>query len=276
MKPMLAVFSSALVLSCAGSAWAAATFLSGNATITHTGNLGGAVDQRVISVGSLPSITTGGVVPLQYNPTTPITNGLARSGSRAGVAAITAPTYFGFAFASTTNLTQSGNLNPDPAAASTLRIDFFGRWLITGVPFGPGNTAGVTVTVVANVPNSTSAFTEVYAPGVFYANISGFENLIRSPLQGDTPLYRRAVAGSEIATRSNVTGAAPDPLPVDAVIEISGALEFRVHNEGGEASLELINDDFFGINPEEFAIPAPGAALIAGLGGLVVARRRRA
>lgn len=271
MKSTCALFFALGVLAVAGSASAAPVFMGGGATITHTGNLGGVGDTRIISVPAVPSIGVGGTIPLQYSPSTAIINGTARSSGRAGIAAITGPSTFGFAFAPTTNLTQSGNLNTSPATASTLRIDFNGAFLIQGSDFGTGNLAGFTISIVANVPNSRSAFTQVTTGATF--QIGGGED-IRAPIPDGSVLYFRNLPGSEIATRSNTTGTVPDPISAGLIINIAGAITFTVHNDNDEASIELV--DFGGVaGLNQGEIPAPGAAGLLGLAGLVATRRRR-
>ncbi len=87
-------------------------------------------------------------------------------------------------------------------------------------------------------------------------------------------LYFRNLPGSDIATRSNITGTAPDPIGVDRLVTITGSIMFTVHNDNDEASIELT--DFGGfVGLAQDVIPAPGAAGLLGLAGLVATRRRR-
>ena len=141
--------------------------MGGHGRILHTGNLGGIGDTRTIDVPAVPLVSLGGPVPLQYSSSTAIVNGGARSSGRAGIAAVIGPTTFRFALAPTTSLTQSGNLNTSPATASTLQIDFWGQFLIQETPLGTGNLAGFTIPLLANVPDSRSAFTQVSTAAEF-------------------------------------------------------------------------------------------------------------
>lgn len=254
---------------------AVAVLTSGSATITHTGNLGGAMDVRTINVSTIPSINLGSPVPLQYNPSTPISNGLAISRGRAGLASTVSPTVFGLQFAPTTLLTQSGNSNPSPAAASVLRYDFNASWLIQGAPYGPGSTAGLQLSLIANVPASASAFTEVIAQVNFtyIASPGGPSALLRTAIPTTPFFYQKLTPGSEIATPSNITAALPGTLAVGAVVMIEGFLQFRVHNDMNEASVELIGGGASPTDPT--AVPAPGLAGMLVMGGVLAARRRR-
>ncbi len=243
-----------------------------SAIITHTGNIGASVDTRVIDVPMIPSIVVGGAVPLQYNLFPPISNGLASSNGRAGIASATSPTTFGLQFAPTTLLTQRGNTNTSPSTASVLRYDFNASWLIQGTAFGPGSMAGLQLSLVASVPNSSAAFVEVTS-GINFSYTLGGTTLLRSDIVPLPAIYLRTAPGSEIATRSNIAAALPGTLAVGAVVSVSGYLQFRVHNDGTEASVELLNGS---VSPTDaLAIPAPGAmAMLAGA-GLLATRRRR-
>lgn len=247
-----------------------------SATITHTGNIGASVDTRVIDVPLIPSIAVGGAVPLQYNsfPSNPISSGPASSNGRAGIASATSPTTFGLQFAPTTLLTQRGNTNTSPSTASVLRYDFDASWQIQGTAFGPGSMAGLQLSLVAIVPNSSAAFVEVTSGINFsYTTLVAGTTLLRSVIVPLPAIYLRTAPGSEIATRSNIAAALPGTLAVGAVVSVSGFLQFRVHNDGTEASVELLNGS---VSPTDaLAIPAPGAmALLAGA-GLLATRRRR-
>lgn len=260
----------------AGHVRAAAVLLtSSSATITHTGNIGAAMDTRVIDVPAIPTISVGGPVPLQYNPSTAITNGPALSRGRAGVASASSPTTFGLQFAPTTLLTQQGNTNTSPSTASVLRYDFNASWLIQGTPFGPDSMAGLQLSLVASVPNSPTAFVEVTSNINFsyVAFVGGPSIALRSDILPAPAIYLRSLPGSEIATRSNISAALPGTLAVGSIVSVSGYLQFRVHNDGNESRFELLDGSVSPTDP--FAIPAPGAmAMLAGA-GLLAARRRR-
>ena len=270
-KTAMCLAASTLAMA-AGHAEAAAELLMGSsATITHTGNIGASVDSIVTPIPLIPSITVGGAVPLQY-PSTTISNGPASSQGVAGIASATSGTTFGLQFATGTRLTQRGNTNPLAITASVLRYDFNASWLLEGTAFGPNSMAGLQLSLLVSVPNSSAAFVEVTSGINFSYTLVGTTPL-RSAIVPSPAFYLRTLFGNELATPSNIMPANPGLLAVGAVVSVSGFLQFRVHNDGTEASVELLNGS---VSPTDaLAIPAPGAmAMLAGA-GLLATRRRR-
>lgn len=241
MRTINGVFMYLVALVCALPALAQPTLVFSTGGITHRGNFGGNPDERAVTLPTLPNLTAvGAPVPLQYAPTTRITNARgATSAGRGGLAAVTQPSFFGVTFAPTSNVTQTGNTDGSPASASSLRFDFRARWRIDNRAFGPGSTAGFVFNVVSSIPTSPTAFTALDVNASFRRVDANGNSISALRPAADGVAFFRNQPGNAISSVSNVLPITPDPIPVGAFVEISGSVTMRVHNEP-EATFDLI------------------------------------
>ena len=256
----------AAVAALAGSAFATPIFIGGSATITHGGGFGGANDIRSLTIPNIPAFNS---TTYQYSATgsTGITNGASVSTARAGIGYVIGPNYLGLAIPAGVNLTQRNNPNPAESAASSLEISFSARFRILGADFGPAS-AGAFFGLVGIIPTGGNAFTELMISSSFtYIPAGGGQStFLRGPINPN-PFFRRTTPGSFTFSMNDSRGTLPGMLRNGDEVEISGFIRFRVHNDHDEASLET--------NEVSGFIPAPSAAGLLGLAGLLAARRRR-
>ena len=261
-----AALAAAAVALAAGSALGTVSYVNGSATITHTGNLGGLNDSRVLNLSSIPLFNS---TTYQYSATSTqaIINGTASSSARAGIGYIIGPNFLGLAIPSGVNLTQRGNTNTAPSAASMLQIDFLARFRIDNTPF-LNATAGATFGLVGVIPTGGSAFTELQISSSFTyipAN-GGTSTFLRGPINPN-PFFRRTTPGTFTFSMTDMQQTLPGTLLPGDQVEINGFIRFRVHNDHEEGSLET--------NEVSGFVPGPGGAALLAIAGLVAARRRR-
>jgi hypothetical protein len=260
-----AALATAVLAALSGSAFAVPVFVSGSATITHQGNLGGLNDVRTLTVPTLPVFNN---TTYQYQATSgnAITNGTASSSARVGVGYIIGPNYLGLAIPSGTNLTQRGNTNPAASTASSLQVDFVARFRIEGSNFGPA-MAGASFGLAGSIPTGGNAFTELSISSSFtYIPVGGEATFLRGPINPN-PFFRRTTPGTFVFSLADMADTLPRTLFVGDEVEINGFIRFRVHNDDGEATLET--------NEVSGFVPAPGSAGLLLLGGVFASRRRR-
>ncbi len=271
----------ALALSAAAiaaPALAGPVFLGGTATITHASNFGGSPPSATTGAFTIPAYSST-VYQYQTTSSTALTNGTATSTARAGIGYVAGANNLGLSFAGGTNLTQRGNSNPDPLTASTLRIDFDATFRIDGTPF-TNTTAGASFGLLGNLPTGGTAFTDFVVSATFYYAAPASEPLsMRVPI-APTPFFSRTAAGSFTFSGSDIRPSTPSTLVVGSTVQITGFIQFRVHNDMDEALLEIDNRNREGtIAVSSSLVPTPGAAIagfasLAGL-GLLSTRRRR-
>lgn len=264
-RGLRALSAAAVVSMVAGSVQAGVVFLDGDAFITHSSNFGSTPASNTASVSTIPVYSPSA---FQYSGT--LSAGTTVSGARLGIGHVTTPSFVGLSLATGTNLTQRGNTNPSPTTASSLRVDFTARWEVTAGGFGPGLQAGASMAILGSLPAAASAFVEV----IVSANFSYFPDGddIGIPLRGPinpTPFLFRNTGGLFNLTQSDLLPVTPGTLSVGDRFQISGFIQFRVHNENEEVSIET--REFNNGAP----VPAPGAASALALVGLFAARRRR-
>ncbi len=280
-----AVAGTAAALALASVAGAAISLVSSTATIVHTSNLGTAP----------PSRTTGAFAPIDYASagvaTPPLTLPLgalvlggANTTAKAGLGTVTSSSFIGVVLASGTSLTQKGNLDASPATASTLTISFSATWLVSG-SFGAGALAGASLTSLGSLPANPPPGPNVPSPTAFYK--TGVSATFTHSVGGNpaTP-FRSAISNATFLStnfqgpfslsNSDLVGTIPGVFTDGTLITLAGTFTYSIHNDGQEASFELKNVGPDGRTAGVSDVPAPSAAALVGLAGLVAARRRRA
>ncbi|MGD9688588.1 MAG: hypothetical protein AB7K52_03505 [Phycisphaerales bacterium] len=251
-----------------------------SALITHT-VIGGGGPSYSQEVGPIPAFSSNTFLYNTANSVTPpLIAGTAISNARIGFGIVESPGFVGIGFTSGSNLLQRGNSNITAATAATLRVEFSASWINESpTPFGSALQAGASFGLVGSVPNSTtgSAFVELVVEAGFRVQPPVSEpQLIRGPI-APTPFFLRSTSGIFSLSRSDLQAALPSNIPAGWRLIIEGVVQFRVHNEDGEASLESFGNGgaIGGDDAAQFFIPSPGAGALLALAGVFSARRRR-
>ncbi len=269
-----------LLLALAGSAQGAMVLESSGGQITH--RAGFADVSQIVQLGALPAYNAN---TYQYNTTanaaTPtLRAGSAASNGRFGMGVVNSPDFIGVGFATGSLLTQSGNGNPLASTASLMRVDFNATWLNTGPSaYGSGLRAGASFGLIGQLPSSSvgGAFVEISISATFLdQDPLGQTTLLRGPIS-PTPFYANSTPGRYVFSRSDQVPTALPTIAVGHRLLLVGFIQFRVHNDGDESSMEFNAPSgvLGGDNPAAF-IPAPGASALLGFAGMLAARRRRA
>lgn len=281
------VLGSALVASVVASnavAAPVALLISSSATLVHSVGAGG-TSQRTVSLTAIPEFgVLNPTIPLQL-PNGNLTAGAASSTAKGGIGLINTGTFLGIAIATTSSVTQRGNTLADPLTASSLTINYTATWQL-GQNLGP-NTAGASVAVVGSIPLNPPPGPNIPSATAFAAVDVLADFAIASAGGGPTSPFRSSInqpnfvstniQGPYSLSSSNISDTNPAVFNVTHVVTISGSFTFRVHNDGTEASLEVLpGTGNSGPFDPEFTIPGPGASAGLVMVGLIAARRRRA
>jgi len=276
--PLLALAATGLAcLWLVSSSVAQPLWVSGTGSITHAQRADGTGALRVpvvpnVNAFALPVFSAS---TYQYSSSTHpqgnIVFGTATSTARAGLGRITQPSYFGIGIASGTAITQRGNTNTSPDAASAMTISFSGQWTI-GPAGVSGLRAGASMGIVGNVPSpSLPAFTQINLTANFRYRTPGNEvfldmrppiNAASRPGESRTPFFFRGVSGAFTASPSDIVAANPSGLPPGTVVIINGTMTLMVHNDDIEALMKLDLDastllPSFGVDYVPGPLPEP-------------------
>ena len=179
--------------------------------------------------------------------------GLANTTAKAGMGTLSTDTSVGIIFSTGTALTQAKNTNPDGATASTLRMTFAASWRLNSV-LGPTALAGAGFTMCGSLPPNPIPMTGCPAgprfaqmdlqAEFFYTLPNGTSGFIRPSINA-TPFGSRVTGcGPFSVVASNFLNASPTSFPVNTVITVTGTIEFTIHNDIDQASIDNITGFF--------------------------------
>lgn len=281
--------AASVLVALAGSATATAgvALVSSSATIVHASNFGSTPATRSATFVPMdfasPGVANPPVTGPMSLPLGALVNGATNTTAKAGIGTVTSSSFIGLVLASGTSLTQKGNLNPAAATASTLTISFSATWQVVG-SFGMGVQAGATLTAAGSLPANPPPGPNVPSPTAFFrAGVSaafeyqlpaggGFQNF-RAPVSNPNFLYTNYQGGFSL-TSNDLSFCLPGEFGNGTLLRLSGTFTYSLHNDGQEAEMRL---DGPGNTSSTYDIvtPAPSAAGLLTLAGLVAARRRR-
>ncbi|MFN0012256.1 MAG: hypothetical protein ACKVS8_11505 [Phycisphaerales bacterium] len=279
-----AVVGTAAALALASVAGAAISLVSSTATIVHTSNLGTTPPSRTTGAftpANFPS--TGVAAPPLTLPLGALVAGGANTTAKAGIGTVTSNSFIGVVLASGTSLTQKGNLNTSPGSASTLAISFSATWQVVG-SFAAG-LSGASLSTLGSLPANPPPGPSTPSPTAFFKTALSASFMYTTGVNPALP-FRSAISTSTFLntnfqgpfslSSSDLLSSSPGEFMDGTLITVAGTITYSIHNDGQEADMRLQSPEGNAVGfPIPGDVPAPSAAALVGMGGLLAARRRR-